>query len=530
MILTIIETQSHYLIQENLSPHLCKQKILFHKDIFEQLSIDIDIISMEIPSRSVGESECTSFCTDLYQLTMAAAYYFSPNRISRSRGIFEMFVRKLPLNRSYIVAAGLEQALYSILSMKFSDEQISYIRSLEPFKNVDEDFFEYLRAFKFTGTIWAVPEGTILFPHEPLLRIEAPMIEAQIVETCVLSIINYQSLIATKASRIVNAASGRPVIEFGSRRAHGPQAGFLASRASFIGGCIGTSNIHAGLKLGIPVFGTMAHSFIMSFENEVEAFQQFNHLIPSGFLLVDTYDSIRAVKKIIQAKIHPTGIRLDSGDLFQLSIDVRKILDRAGYSFTKIMASGDLNEFLIKDLINRGAPIDWFAVGTELVTSRDDPAMNGVYKLVAMRVPPSPSSSSSLVMSNNKAKADNYDADYVGGLVYKIKTSPGKKSYPGPKQIHRIFLNNSLEFDLVTLEDEDVDDSNNSIPLLRKYAEKGEILGELPSIHTLQEFHLQQLNTLPPKLKDLYRVPETFPVKFSKKLVTSLNKIIQKNV
>ncbi|MGB8134038.1 MAG: hypothetical protein WCE99_07585, partial [Nitrososphaeraceae archaeon] len=154
----------------------------------------------------------------------------------------------------------------------------------------------------------------------------------------------------------------------------------------------------------------------------------------------------------------------------------------------------------------------------------------GVYKLVAMRVPPSPSSSSSLVMSNNKAKADNYDADYVGGLVYKIKTSPGKKSYPGPKQIHRIFLNNSLEFDLVTLEDEDVDDSNNSIPLLRKYAEKGEILGELPSIHTLQEFHLQQLNTLPPKLKDLYRVPETFPVKFSKKLVTSLNKIIQKNV
>jgi nicotinate phosphoribosyltransferase len=211
-------------------------------------------------------------------------------------------------------------------------------------------------------------------------------------------------------------------------------------------------------------------------------------------------------------------------------MDVRKILDRAGYSSTKIMASGDLNEYLIKDLINRGAPIDLFAVGTELVTSRDDPAMNGVYKLVAMRTPPSPSSSSSLVMSNNKAKADNYDADYAGELVYKIKTSPGKKSYPGPKQIHRIFLNNLLEFDLVTLENEDVDDSNNSIPLLRKYAEKGEILGEIPSIHILQEFHLQQLNTLPSKLKDLYRVPETFPVKFSKKLVTLLNEIIQKNV
>jgi nicotinate phosphoribosyltransferase len=484
---------------------------------------------MEIPSRSVGENECTSLCTDLYQLTMAAAYYVSPNQISRSRGIFEMFVRKLPLNRSFFVAAGLEQILHSILGMKFNDDQISYIRSLEPFENVGEDFFDYLRGFEFTGTIWAVPEGTILFPHEPLLRIEAPMIEAQIVETCILSIINYQSLIATKASRIVNAASGRPVIEFGSRRAHGPQAGFLASRASYLAGCMGTSNMHAGLKFGIPVFGTMAHSFIMSVGNEVEAFQQFNHVIPSGFLLVDTYDSIRAVKKIIQAKIHACGIRLDSGDLFQLSMDVRKILDNAGYSSTKIMASGDLNEYLIKDLIGRGAPIDLFAVGTELVTSRDDPAMNGVYKLVAMRSPPSPpTSSSSLVVPNYKAKAGRYVVG-VGELIYKIKTSPGKKTYPGPKQIHRIFSNNSLKFDLVTLDSEDVH-SNNSIPLLRKYADKGEILEEIPSIHTIKEYHLQQLNALPSKFKDLYYVPETFPVKFSRKIVMLLNEISHKKV
>jgi nicotinate phosphoribosyltransferase len=439
-----------------------------------------------------------------------------------------MFVRKLPLNRSYIVAAGLEQALQFILGMKFNDKQISYIRSLDAFKMVDEDFYDYLKAFKFTGTIWAVPEGTVLFPNEPILRIEAPIIEAQIVETYILSIINFQSLIATKASRIVSAASGRSVIEFGSRRAHGPQAGFLAARASFIGGCTGTSNMLAGHKLGIPVFGTMAHSFIMSFEKEEEAFQQFNHIFPSGFLLVDTYDSIMAVKKIIQAGIRANGIRLDSGDLLHLSIDIRRILDQAGYSYTKIMASGDLNEYLIKELMDKGAPIDLFAVGTELVTSRDDPAMNGVYKLVAMRIPSSQSSSSyySLTTSNTNTKSNNYNDHNKGQLIYKIKTSPGKRTYPGPKQIHRILENNLIKIDLVTLDNEAVDDDNiNSIPLLRKYVEHGKILEEIPSMQTLQKFHLQQLNTLPSKFKNLDHVPEMFPVEFSNKLVTLLNEI-----
>lgn len=475
---------------------------------------------------SAHEDDCTSLCTDLYQLTMAAAYYVSPTRISNSQGIFEMFVRKLPLNRSYIVTAGLEQALQFILGMNFTDKQISYIRSLDSFKTVDEDFYNYLKAFKFTGTVWAVPEGTLLFPNEPLLRIEAPIIEAQIVETYVLSTINFQSLIATKASRIVSAASGRSVFEFGSRRAHGPQAGFLAARASFIGGCTGTSNMLAGLKLGIPVFGTMAHSFIMSFDKEEEAFQQFNHVFPSGFLLVDTYDSIRAVKKIIQAGIRTNGIRLDSGDLFSLSVDIRRMLNRAGYSSTKIMASGDLNEYLIKELMNRGAPIDLFAVGTELVTSRDDPAMNGVYKLVAMRIPSSPASSSySLATSNNMTKTNDYNDDNKGHLIYKIKTSPGKKTYPGPKQIHRILENNLIKIDLVTLDNETVDDNINSIPLLRKYVENGKILEEIPSTQTLQKFHLQQLNTLPSRFKNLDHVPQAFPVEFSKKLVTLLNEI-----
>ncbi len=480
------------------------------------MAIDTGNITLDLPT-SADEDEWSSLCTDLYQLTMAAAYYVSPTRIRNSRGVFEMFVRTLPQHRSYMVAAGLEQAIQFILGMKFNDKQISYLQSLNEFKNVDEEFYDYLRAFKFTGTVWAVPEGTILFPNEPILRIEAPMIEAQIVETYVLSTINFQSLIASKASRIVSAASGRPVIEFGSRRAHGPNAGLLAARASFIAGCIGTSNMLAGLKFGIPVFGTMAHSFIMSFEKEEEAFQQFDHVFPSAYLLVDTYDTISAVNKIIQAGIRTHGIRLDSGDLFSLSAEIRRILDQAGYTSTRIMASGDLNEHTIRELVNRDAPIDVFAVGTELVTSRDDPAMNGVYKLVAMRIPPSPS-----VTTKTK---EIYDDTNKWRLLYKIKTSPGKKTFPGPKQIHRVLENSLIKIDLVTLEDEPVDDNINSIPLLRKYVEDGKILGRSPTIQTIQEFHLQQLNSVPSKFKGLDSVPEKFPVRFSSKLIMLLNQI-----
>jgi len=219
-----------------------------------------------------------ALATDLYELTMAAAYYYSNNTrkdIREKNGIFEMFVRKLPRKRAYLVVAGIEQALYFLMNVKFSDSHISYLRSLNIFKQFDDSFFNYLKGFKFSGSVWAVPEGTVLFPNEPILGVEAPIIEAQIVETYLLSTINFQSLIATKASRIVIAAEGRDVVEFGSRRAHGPQAGILAARASFVGGCVGTSNALAGYKLGIPIFGTMAHSFVMSFEKEEDAFVQF---------------------------------------------------------------------------------------------------------------------------------------------------------------------------------------------------------------------------------------------------------------
>ncbi len=447
---------------------------------------------------------------DFYELTMAAAYYSGSNQTdydnNKIKGIFEMFVRKLPRNRSYLVAAGLEQALYFLMNVRFNEEQLYYLKSLEVFKDVGEDFFEYLRNFKFTGSIWAVPEGTILFPNEPLLRVEAPVIEAQIVETFILSMMNFQSLIATKASRIVTAAKGKSIIEFGSRRAHGPQAALLAARASFVAGCVGTSNTLAGYKFGIPVFGTIAHSFVMSFEKEEEAFNQFNTVFPSGYLLVDTYDSIAAVKKIIKSGINTAGIRLDSGDLYSLSLEARRLFDRASggaYANTKIMASGDLNEYLIHDLVNRGAPIDSFGVGTELSTSRDDPAMNGVYKLVAIKVQSSSSA------GNNEGRVDNR-------IFYKRKTSPAKKTYPGPKQIYRILENGLIKSDFITLEGEEkipVD----SVPLLQKILDKGKILYKLPSIKQIQRFHLQQIKTLPPKFLDLGS-PENYPVLYSKQL------------
>lgn len=444
-----------------------------------------------------------ALATDFYEFTMAAAYYCSD--CHQTKGIFEMFVRKPPRNRSYLVAGGLEQVLYFLMSVRFNEEQLSYLKSLEVFKDVGEDFFEYLRNFKFTGSVWAVPEGTILFPNEPVIRIEAPIIEGQIVETYILSMMNFQSLIATKASRIVTAARGKSIIEFGSRRAHGPQAALLAARASYIAGCVGTSNTLAGYKLGIPIFGTMGHSFVMSFEKEEEAFKQFNKVFPSGFLLVDTYDSIAGIKKIIKSGINATGIRLDSGDLYSLSLEARRLLDGASggaYTNTKIMAGGDLNEYLINDLLNRGAPIDSFGVGTELSTSRDDPAMNGVYKLVAIKVPAS-------TLGNNEVRVDER-------IIYKIKTSSGKRSYPGPKQIYRIFENGLIKSDLIELENEDK--PVNSLTLLQKIFDKGVILSKMPSIKEIQRFHLHQIKTLPQKFLDLNFVPENFPVLYSKQL------------
>ena len=342
--------------------------------------------------------------TDLYQLTMAAAYFESG---MRQRATFELFVRALPPQRSYLVVAGLEQVLDYLTTLRFERNEIEFLRTQPVFRHVSREFFDFLAEFRFIGDVWAMPEGTIAFANEPLLRVTAPIIEAQIVETFLLSTINFQTLIATKASRGVAAAQGRSVIDFGTRRAHGTQAGMLAARAAYIGGCAGTSNVEAGRRFGIPIYGTLAHSFIMAFDNEEDAFRAFLKVFPdTATILVDTYDTLAAVRTLTKYPNTP-AVRLDSGDIVRLSKQTRNILDAAEMKMTRIFVSGDLDEYRIAALLKAGAPIDAFGVGTQLATSYDAPALGGVYKLVST----------------------------TGGG--RIKLSRDKQTYPLPKQVWR---------------------------------------------------------------------------------------------
>ncbi len=426
--------------------------------------------------------------TDLYELTMAAAYH--DNRQSHE-GIFELFARHLPKNRSYVIAAGLEQAIDYLRNLRFREEHAEYLRRHPIFKDVSPEFFEYLRAFRFTGDVWAVREGTVVFANEPILRVSAPIIEGQVVETFLLSMINFQTLIATKASRVVGAARGRSVVEFGARRAHGPEASLLAARAAYIGGCAGTSNVLAGFRLDIPIYGTIAHSYILNFDSETEAFKQYCRVFPeNSTLLVDTYDTIQGVKNAMSVGIRPVAIRLDSGDLFALSKKARRILDTAGLAETKIFASGDLNEYIIDKLVKRGAPIDGFGVGTELSTSRDDPALPGIYKLVALKK--------------------------EGKVIYKMKLSKGKKTLPGPKQVFRLYgKSGALIHDVLGLEDEALPEGAE--PLMTKVMENGELVMKPPPIQEIQRYAADQLARLPAKYKVLNRqVPA--PVRLSRRL------------
>src|SRR6516164_899431 len=286
--------------------------------------------------------------TDLYELTMAAGYV--QNRFN-ARATFELFVRHLPRNRNYLVAAGLEQSLDFLENIHFPAEEIAFVRGLPMFRHVQPSFFDFLGQFHFSGDVWALPEGKVFFPGEPLLRVTAPIAEAQLVETSLLSILHFQTLIASKAARVTTAASGRPVVEFGSRRAHGVEAGVLAARATFIGGCTGTSNTYAGRRFGIPVYGTQAHSWIMAHEDEAEAFRDFLNVFPeNSTLLVDTYDTLAAIEKIIHAGLRPKSVRLDSGDLVDLSRKVRRRLDQAGLTETRIFAMTSTNSS-IADLL-----------------------------------------------------------------------------------------------------------------------------------------------------------------------------------
>jgi nicotinate phosphoribosyltransferase len=430
-----------------------------------------------------------SLLTDFYELTMCAGYYENHKTETAN---FDLFIRRLPPNRAYFLFAGLEQVLLYLKNIKFTQEQINYLRK----QHLNEDFLNYLKNFKFTGEVWAVPEGSIVFPEEPLIRVTAPIIEAQLIETFLLNTINLQTTLATKAARVVTAAKGKPIIEFGLRRTQGTDAGMKAARCSYLAGANGTSNVLAGMQYGIPVFGTMAHSYIMFFDTETEAFRAFTKTFPErSTLLIDTYDDLKGAKnaatvaKEMEKQGHMlNAVRLDSGDLATISKKVRTILDKNGLNYVKIFASGDLDENKIQQLTKQSAKIDAFGVGTRMSTSEDRPYIDAVYKL--------------------SGKVED------GIFVPTMKLSKGKITLPGKKQIFRQKdKNGKYVKDIIGLEDEKVE----GVPLLVKVMENGNMTHNLPSLEVIRDNTLRNLSELPDKYKKLTNA-HMYPVKLSPKL------------
>ncbi len=440
--------------------------------------------------------------TDLYELTMMQGYF--KNKDQNETVIFDAFFRNNPCGGGYSIAAGLELLIQYIKELRFEQEDIDYLASLKIF---DGEFLEYLKDFKFTGDIYAIPEGTVMFPREPMVKVIAPIMQAQLVETAILNIINHQSLIATKAARVCHAARGDGIMEFGLRRAQGPDAGTYGARAAVIGGCIGTSNVLAGQLFDIPVKGTHAHSWIMSFPDEYTAFKAYADMYPGAcILLVDTYDTlksgvpnaIRVFSEMREAGIPLTfyGIRLDSGDLAYLSKKARKMLDDAGFEDAVISASNDLDEFLIDSLKEQGAAITSWGVGTHLITSKDNPSFGGVYKLAA-------------IMGED------------GRFIPKIKLSENseKVTNPGDKIIYRIYEKESgkLKADLICLADEVFDEGEDMLlfdpaepwkktrlaggtytlrPILQQIFKNGECCYTSPKVMEIREYCQRELDTL----------------------------------
>lgn len=440
--------------------------------------------------------------TDLYEITMMQAYFKNNNK--NKMAIFDVFYRKNPMDGGYAISAGLEQVIEYINNLHFTEDDINYLASLKIF---EDDFLDYLKNFKFTGDIYAIPEGSVMFPREPMLKVIAPIMEAQFIETAILNILNHQSLIATKAARICYAAEGDGIMEFGLRRAQGPDAGIYGARAAVIGGCAGTSNVLTGQMFDVPVMGTHAHSWIMSFDDEYTAFYTYAKLYPMACtLLVDTYDTLNsgvpnAIKVFKQIKkegidLKNYGIRLDSGDLAYLSKKARKMLDDAGFKDATITASNDLDEFLIASLKMQGAEITNWGVGTNLITSKDCPSFGGVYKLAA-------------IMEDGE------------NFTPKIKLSDNseKITNPGNKKIYRIYekKNNKIKADLICLENETFTENEDMHlfdphepwkktvlkagtftlkEMLVKVFDKGQCVYHSDSVMKLRDFAISEMETL----------------------------------
>ncbi len=471
--------------------------------------------------------------TDFYELTMMQGYFKSQNN---EKVVFDAFYRKNPCDGGYAIAAGLDQVIDYIKNLRFSKEDVEYLRGLKVF---DEDFLEYLESFHFTGDIYAIPEGTVVFPREPLIKVVAPIMEAQLVETAILTILNHQSLIATKAARVVYAAKGDGIMEFGLRRAQGPDAGVYGARAAVIGGCVGTSNVLCGQLFDVPVKGTHAHSWIMSFPDEYTAFKTYADLYPNACcLLVDTYDTlksgvpnaIRVFREMREAGIplKNYGIRLDSGDLAYMSKQARKLLDAAGFEDAYISASSDLDEYLIDSLKTQGAKISSWGVGTNLITSKDCPAFGGVYKLSAVQ-----------------------DAE-TGEFIPKIKLSENteKITNPGNKTIYRIYdrQTGKIRADLICLADETFDDKKDMIifdphetwkktkihantytlrELLVPVFKGGECVYTSPSVMEIRDICTKEKDTLWDETKRLVNPHEVY-VDLSDKLYKIKSELLEK--
>ena len=443
----------------------------------------------------VGAMNGVALSTDLYELTMMAGYHAAG---LMAPATFELYVRELPVNRSFLVAAGLEQALEYLENLRFCPEDIEYLRSLPNLQRVRREFFdEYLPRFRFTGEVWATEEGTPVFPPEPLLRVTAPLPEAQLVETALLAQIAFQTSVASRAARIVETASGRPVVEFGARRAHGLDAGVLAARAAFLGGCESTSNVEAGRRFGIPVSGTMAHSWVMAFPDELSAFHHYAEVFgDQAVILLDTYDTVAAARSIAASGLRPRAVRLDSGEVISLSRNVRAILDAAGLQETAIFVSGDLDEWRIAEIVAAGAPVDGFGVGAALSTSSDAPSLGAIYKLV--------------------------EIERAGAAVPIKKFSPGKQTYPGQKQVWRVFDHGIAVEDVIALADEE--GASPGRPLLKQVMRGGRRELAPRPLSEVRARCLLAVAELPGWVRRLHD-PVRYPVRFGDALQSTIERL-----
>ena len=406
--------------------------------------------------------ESTALITDLYELAMAQSYL---EHGKTGNAVFSLFVRRLPENRNFLVACGLETVIKGLENFKFGDRELKYLKSLGIFKDW---FLDYLRELEIDLELYALEEGTIFFQNEPILQVEGPLPKAQLIETLVINLINFETLIASKAVRNYIVAKGKTLVDFGLRRAHSPMAGLLSARACYIGGFNGTSNLQAGMLYGIPVFGTMAHSYIMVFDQEEEAFRAFARSFPDRvFLLIDTYNTVEGAKKalkLLKDGIKVLGVRIDSGNILELCREVRRIFDQEGFKDVKILVSGGVDEYDIERWVSEGVPIDAFGVGTKLLTSADAPYLDIAYKLV----------------------------EYEGKP--RFKESPGKKTFPYKRQVWRFFKDGRFDYDKVS-----------------RFQEGGlvkKVSFPLPSLKEIRERVLEQINQLPEELKSLRKKVE----------------------